>query len=298
VQTKAKPERWLWYTPRTRLCVPLDPSAYQSTIVNGRAAPLPDWACLQPNGGRHVSYGVGRIDVEVAKSPTPRIEINWTCDYGVHIIAKSWLAEIEDLIDDSRIFIGEVRRNGRPLDRWVTINERWAPPLLASEGRGMQCPQCGSVYLSLWGRLYFADPNVVGRPLIVNHKGIFVREDLALGRNLRKPKGAFKPPAIRFDPRGPTTFLSIPDRVRETTAWEDVKTIIAETLGAGRAQSLHTRVTLMLAATIGYLGAVILFLPTGHSPFDWLTPALLVAGWATVLHQWLRARRAAQAARG
>lgn len=145
-----------------------------------------------------MNHRVGRIDVEVAESPSSRIEFSWTHDYGVKIVARSWLSEIEDLIDPNRIFVGEVRRSGRSLDRWATIHEQYAPPLLSSDGRGKVCPICGDCYMTLWGRLYFPDPRVVGLPLIVNRNGVFVRDDLARERNLRRPSGAFKPTRVRF----------------------------------------------------------------------------------------------------
>jgi hypothetical protein len=57
---------------------------------------------------------------------------------------------------------------------------------------------CGYVFTMIAGRQFFADPRVVGRPLIVGDHGIFVREDLALARNLRTPSGAFKPSVVKF----------------------------------------------------------------------------------------------------
>jgi hypothetical protein len=41
----------------------------------------------------------------------------------------------------------------------------------------------------LRGRRFFADPTIKGRPLIVNGQGVFVREDLALGRKLQAERG-------------------------------------------------------------------------------------------------------------
>jgi len=37
-------------------------------------------------------------------------------------------------------------------------------------------------------------------PLIVNNRGIFVREDEAVRRNLRTPAGAFKPSLVPLRP--------------------------------------------------------------------------------------------------
>lgn len=162
---------------------------------------MPAWVCKAPDGGLHVDHRLGRVDIDVAKPPIARIEINWTCDYGIRVLSRAWLSEIQDLIDESRVFVGEVLRGGRRLDNWATIHERTAPSLISSEGRGKICPICGHVFATLRGRIYFADPSVVGRPLIVNGNGVFVREDLALSRELRKPAGAYKPSVVKFNKR-------------------------------------------------------------------------------------------------
>jgi hypothetical protein len=194
-------DRWLWYAARTGRCVLLDAAAYPSTIVNGTPRPSPDWICRAPDGWLHVDHRLGRVDIDVTRSPTARIEINWTCDYGVRVVSRAWLSEIQDLIDESKIFVGEVRRGGRRLDKWATLHERAAPTLISSDGRCEICPICGAVFTTLWGRIYFADPSVVGRPLIANKNGILVREDLALRRDLRLPAGAYKPSVVRFNRR-------------------------------------------------------------------------------------------------
>jgi hypothetical protein len=160
--------------------------------------PLPTWACQSPNGGIHIHRRTGRIDLEAAKTPSPRVEFNWSCPYGIPVVAKAWLDEIRDLIDETRTSIGEFRRRGRALGNWVTLNEADAPTLFGTEGWAQQCPVCGSVYTMIAGRQFFADPRVVGRPLIVGDHGIFVREDLALARGLRTPSGAFKPSVVKF----------------------------------------------------------------------------------------------------
>jgi hypothetical protein len=61
------------------------------------------------------------------------------------------------------------------------------------------------------GRQFFADPRVVGRQVIVGDHGIFVREDLALARNLRTPTGAFKPSVVKF--------LANPPPIRAEPHW-------------------------------------------------------------------------------
>lgn len=191
-------DRWLWHAARTGRCVPLDPAAYPSALFKGEPKPLPAWACKSPNGGLHVDHRLGRIDVDVAKAPPTGIEINWTCDYGVRILSRAWLSEIEDLVDESTVFIGDVRRKAQRMENWATLNQVGAPRLFGSEGWADTCPICGSPFSVLRGRLFFADPSVRGRPLIVNEQGVFVREDLAISRNLRRPAGSFKPSVVKF----------------------------------------------------------------------------------------------------
>ncbi|MBS0364088.1 MAG: hypothetical protein JSR98_22160 [Proteobacteria bacterium] len=209
-------ERWLWYASKTSVCVPLDPAAYPTTICGRETVPFPPWACQGPNGGIHIDRRIGRIDVDVAKAPTSRIELNWTCTYSVRVVSRAWLADIRDLIDDNRIGIGEVRRNGRRLEKWATLHEAYAPPMFGADGWVALCPTCGGFHTMVAGRLFFADPGVVGRPLIVNGHGVFVREDLALARNLRTPVGAFKPSVVKFL-ANPPPFRAAPDWVRAST---------------------------------------------------------------------------------
>jgi hypothetical protein len=189
-------ERWLWYASRTPRCVSLDNKAYPSTIYDGEPVPWPDWACRSPDGGIHPNNRRGRIDIEIAGAPEPRDELSWTCNFAILLIERRWLGEIRDLIDESRTFLGEVRRAGKLLPEWSTLHEADAPPLMASEGRAKTCPNCGAFYTTLHGRLYFSDWGAAGRPLIVNGDGIFVREDLAISRNLRTPAGAYKPTGV------------------------------------------------------------------------------------------------------
>lgn len=83
-----------------------------------------------------------------------------------------------------------------PLPEWV----RRPPAVLATEGCAKACPLCGSCYTVLHGRECFADPAVIGRPLIVNSNGLFVRRDIAARRGLRTPRGAFEPGVVAFEP--------------------------------------------------------------------------------------------------
>jgi hypothetical protein len=197
-RTKNPDERWLWFSSRTSLSVPLDPAAYPSTLFDGHPMPFPDWACRAPNGAVHIDNRRGRIDIDVAKAPNGRVEFSWCDPFGVHVLARRWLADIEDLVDERTVFVGDVRRKGRRLDNWATLHQKGAPILLSSDGWANFCPICGASFSALWGRLFFADPSVIGRPLIVHTFGVFVREDLALSRNLRRPEGGFKPRVVRF----------------------------------------------------------------------------------------------------
>ncbi len=64
----------------------------------------------------------------------------------------------------------------------------------------MTCPLCGNTYTVLHGREYFADPIVIGRPFIVNNNGLFVREDIAISRDLPTPRGTYEPQVVEFEP--------------------------------------------------------------------------------------------------
>lgn len=206
-----KADRWLWYAARTGRCVPLDSAAYPSTVFQGETTPLPVWVCRSPNGGLHIDHRIGRIDVDAARAPAAGIELNWTCDYGVRVLSRAWLSEIQDLVDETTVFVGDVRRKGRRMENWATLNQQGAPRLFGSEGWADTCPICGSSFSVLRGRLFFADPSVRGRPLIVSRQGVFVREDLALARNLRRPAGSFKPGIVRF--------LANPPALKPRPAW-------------------------------------------------------------------------------
>lgn len=193
-------QRWLWYDIETADCVSLDRRSYAETVFDGRTVPLPEWVCGAPDGGLHKNAGLLGLDVDVAGPPSAHDEVSWTCDYVVRLIAHSWLDEIRDLIDRDRIGLGALRRNGEVIPGWSTIHERRPPILLATEGHVKTCPLCGDSYTVLHGREYFSDPAVIGRPLIVNSNGLFVREDIARSRNLRTPQGAFEPGVIAFEP--------------------------------------------------------------------------------------------------
>lgn len=193
-------QRWLWYDTETDDCVSLDRSAYAETIFDGSVVPLPEWVCTTPDGGLHIDAGLLGFDVAVAEAPSGRDEISWTCDYVVRLVAHSWLDQVRDLIDETRIGLGTLRLDGAVISGWSTIHERRPPALLATEGHAKTCPLCGGSYTVLHGREYFSDPAVIGRPLIVNSNGLFVREDIAKSRGLRTPRGAFEPGIVEFEP--------------------------------------------------------------------------------------------------
>jgi hypothetical protein len=196
---EASTEGWLWYAIRTAACVPLDRDAYTATIYDHESIPWPRWACKAPDGGVHVDASVGPIDIHVAKAPSGRDEVTWTCDFGVFVVSRKWLAALEDLIDGERICLGRLYLGGEVLQDWATLHEVRPPALLAAGGKTRACPICGNTYTLLHGHEFFADPTVLGRPLIVGGKGIFVREDEAIRRNLRTPAGAYKPSLVRFE---------------------------------------------------------------------------------------------------
>jgi hypothetical protein len=192
--------RWMWYATETDDCVPLDPTAYAATVFDDMTVPLPDWVCRAPDGGLHRNATLRQLDIDIAELPSQRDEISWTCDFTVRLIAHSWLEDIRDLIDEERIGLGMVRINRQAVFGWSTIHERHPPTLLGTEGHTKSCPVCGASYTVLHGREYFSDPAVVGRPLIANNEGLFIREDIVLDRRLRTPRGAFEPGLVEFEP--------------------------------------------------------------------------------------------------
>ena len=198
----ANGERWLWYALRTAKCVALEPSAYPSTVYDREVIPWPSWCCKAPDGGVHIDARVGAIDVHLARAPTGPDEVSWTCNFQVLLASRRWLAQIEDLIDGQRVALGQVFVNGRASADWATINETRAPGFFSSEGRSKVCPVCGYVYATLWGKVFFSDPDVQGRPLMIASKAIFIREDEVIRRGVRTPVGAYKPSLVGLKPDG------------------------------------------------------------------------------------------------
>jgi hypothetical protein len=191
-------DAWRWYALKTFTCVPLDADAYPSTHFDGRPMPWPDWACRSPNGGVHLDARRGRIDVHVAKHPSKRIGFSWTCEFILFIVSKSWISELDDLVDNRYTFKGSLYKDGQELVEWATLHELSSPPLMSTRGQTNDCAVCGGIRHFTDGRVFFSDPAVLDRRLIVNRNGIFVREDEALRRNLRTPRGAFKFSLVKF----------------------------------------------------------------------------------------------------
>lgn len=202
---KPASDEWLWYAIQTPRCIPLDRRAYPSTVYDDRTIPWPDWCCRAPDGGVHIDARIGAIDVHLSKAPSGPDEVTWTCNFQVLLASREWLTQIEDLIDGQKVALGKVFVDGRALTDWATINEARAPGILSSEGRSKVCPICGSIYATLWGKVFFTDPAVVGRPLIIASSGIFVREDEAARRALRTPTGVYKPIRVGLRPDVPVT---------------------------------------------------------------------------------------------
>jgi hypothetical protein len=144
----------------------------------------------------HVDARLATIDVHLSRAPGGTDEVTWNCDFQVLLVTRQWLAQIEDLVSGQRVAIGQVVVEGRPLPEWATIHEAHAPGLFSSAGRSKVCPICGNVYATLWGKVFFTDPAIADRLLIVASSEIFVREDEAIRRGLRTPVGAYKPALV------------------------------------------------------------------------------------------------------
>jgi hypothetical protein len=196
----AAAETWLCYACRTSDCAPLDRDAYPGGVYEGRPIPLPAWVCRSPDGGLHKDNRVGQIDVYLAAPPKRKDEISWTCDFGVPLISRRWLEQIEDLMDSSKTFVGRVFLKGEERTDWVTLHERSPPLLMMKEGWRKSCPICGQDNSVMYGGMFFADPAALGRKVIVSGDDIFVRKEDAEARGLKPPAGGFKPVTIRYRP--------------------------------------------------------------------------------------------------
>jgi hypothetical protein len=191
-------EAWLRYGVKTAGLVRLDPAVYPSVPFGSARGPKPEWVCQSPsNGGLHIHAAARRIDVHIAERPLPRVELNAIEGYSLALIMTSWLDLISDLINPERVFVGDVILKGENLPDWRAIRSL-AQPLLRSRKETLysECPRCGDrTVFPVSGPLYFEDAGIAGEPVIAT-SAIFVREDLVLARNLRRPRGAFKPERV------------------------------------------------------------------------------------------------------
>jgi hypothetical protein len=192
-------EAWLRFGVKTAGLARLDPASYPSVpFSDGAKDPKPDWVCQSPStGGWHVHAAARRIDVHIAEPPLPRVELNAIAGYDLTLIMTSWLDLISDLINPGRVFVGDVILKGEILPDWRTIRSLAQPLLRATkETLYAECPRCGDrTVFPVSGPLFFEDTQIAGEPVIATN-AIFVREDLALARNLRRPHGSFKPERV------------------------------------------------------------------------------------------------------
>ena len=193
-------EAWLRYDVRTPDCVPLDREAYPGDVYEGRPVPWPPWACRAPDGGIHKDSRIGQIDVHIATPPKKKDEISWTCEFQVLLISRRWLEQIEDLIEPSKTFAGRVFQKGQELADWATLHERSPPLVMMKEGWRKSCPICGEDHNVIYRGVFFADPAVLGRRVIVNGEGIFVRKEDAETRDIKPPAGGFRPVTVQYRP--------------------------------------------------------------------------------------------------
>lgn len=189
-----KSAKWAWFSTKSTQPVLLDAKSYPTILFNGEPTPFPEWACQGPDGGIHADARIGRIDVQVEEAPVISIEMNWTSPYGVTIVASEWLALIRDLINPDHIFIRDVICRGAILNNWHTLHGVGQPILRGKDAFEKHCSICGDSYSWTKSGEYFSNKDSDSQQvLIVNGSGLFIREDVALCRALRKPRGSFKP---------------------------------------------------------------------------------------------------------
>jgi hypothetical protein len=160
--------------------------------------PWPAWACSAPDGGVHKDNRFGAIDVHLAAAPRKADEIGWTCEFQVTLVAAAWLRQIADLVDPTSV--GRVFLKGRELADWATLHGAAPPLVMMKEGWRRNCPICGEDNSVIYGAMFFADPVVLERDMIVTNEGIFVRESEAMARGLLPPKGGYKPVRVPYRP--------------------------------------------------------------------------------------------------
>jgi hypothetical protein len=196
---RTKPiETWLLYAIRTPKCAPLDRAIYPEKSYHGGVTPWPPWACSDPDGGVHKDNRLGGIDVHLAAAPRTADEISWTCEFQVTLVAAAWLRQLADLVDPTSV--GRVFLKDQELAEWATLHEAAPPLVMMKEGWRRTCPICGEDNSVIYGTMFFADPAVLERGVIVTNEGILVRESEAVARGLLPPKGAYKPVRVPYRP--------------------------------------------------------------------------------------------------
>ncbi len=71
---------------------------------------------------------------------------------------------------------------------------------MLKEGWRKHCPRCGGDNNVIYKGMFFSDPAVLDRDVIVTGEGIFVKEAEAVARSLAPPKGGFKPVKVSYRP--------------------------------------------------------------------------------------------------
>ena len=191
-------ETWLLYAARTADCAPLDRNVYPVRPYHDGMIAWPPWVCQDPNRGIHKDNRIGRLDVYLAAPPKKKDEISWTCEFGVKLVARTWLDRIADLLDPSSI--GQVFLDGQALTQWVTLHDADPPLVMMKEGWRKRCPICGSDNNVIYRGMFFSDPAVLERDAIVTGEGVLIRESEALSRDLPPPKGGYKPVRVPYRP--------------------------------------------------------------------------------------------------
>lgn len=196
---RTKPdETWLLYAIRTPKCAPLDRATYPEKPYHGGMTPWPPWACIAPDGGVHKDNRSEGIDVHLAAAPRKADEISWTCEFQVTLVAAGWLRHIADLVDSTSV--GRVFLKGKELADWATLHESDPPLMMMKAGWRRTCPICGADNSVIYGKMFFSDPVVLERDVIVANEGILVRETEAVARGLLPPRGAYKPVRVSYRP--------------------------------------------------------------------------------------------------
>jgi hypothetical protein len=148
----------------------------------------------------HKDNRIGRIDVHLSAAPKKKDEMSWTCEFTVRLIRRRWLSGFEDLIDSRKTSIGSVYLEGQELTDWATLHEATPPLVMMKEGWRKSCPICGADNNVIYRGMFFADPVVLERAVIVTGEGIFIRKEEVEARGLASPAGGFKPVRVPYRP--------------------------------------------------------------------------------------------------